>query len=141
MSKKFQKEGNHKIFLGGTCAETTWRELVIPFLVFDYYNPQKEKWTEAQYQIEEYEKDVACDIHYYVLTSEMKGIYSIAEIMDSVHQSDKLTIVQIVPTGFNKGMMNSLTALQRLIEKRGGIVCIDNDLQKGIAALNKIILS
>jgi hypothetical protein len=29
----------NKVFLGGTCAETTWRDDLIPKLQIDYFNP------------------------------------------------------------------------------------------------------
>ena len=28
-----------KVFLGGTCAESKWREKLIPLLQCDYFNP------------------------------------------------------------------------------------------------------
>jgi len=28
-----------KIFLGGTCNESTWRNRIIPMLEIDYFNP------------------------------------------------------------------------------------------------------
>ena len=40
---------NKKIFLGGTCSNSTWRKDLIPLLKennIDYFNPMKENWTE-----------------------------------------------------------------------------------------------
>lgn len=34
-----------KIFLGGTCNESTWRDRVIKKLKIDYFNPVVEDWT------------------------------------------------------------------------------------------------
>lgn len=28
-----------KVFLGGTCNESTWRDKIIPELLIDYFNP------------------------------------------------------------------------------------------------------
>lgn len=28
-----------KVFLGGTCNDTTWRDKIIPYLKIDYFNP------------------------------------------------------------------------------------------------------
>jgi len=29
----------NKVFLGGTCNESTWRDELIPMLEIDYFNP------------------------------------------------------------------------------------------------------
>ena len=36
----------NRIFLGGTCAETTWRDELIEQLEVDYFNPVVKNWTE-----------------------------------------------------------------------------------------------
>ena len=44
-----------KIFLGGTCNESTWREKLIPLLEdrdIDYFNPVVSNWSEECYQEE-----------------------------------------------------------------------------------------
>lgn len=77
-----------KVFLGGTCANTTWRDELIPLLQkrnIDYFNPVVEDWTEECQQIEEDEKNYKCNTHLYVITKEMMGTYSIAEIVHSAH--------------------------------------------------------
>ena len=78
-----------KIFLGGTCAESNWRDQLIPVLDkkgYNYFNPVVKDWTaEAQIR-EEQEKNDVCDSHLYILTPEMKGVYSVAEIIDSAWQ-------------------------------------------------------
>ena len=79
-----------KIFLGGTCANTTWRNELIPLLEsqnIDYFNPVVEDWTSECQQKEEDEKNNKCDVHLYVITKEMKGVYSIAEVINSAWQS------------------------------------------------------
>ena len=79
---------NNKIFLGGTCAETTWRDELIPLLdkeSINYFNPVVKDWTPECQAIEEEEKNRKCNIHLYVITKEMKGTYSIAEIIHSAH--------------------------------------------------------
>ena len=79
-----------KIFLGGTCANTKWREELIPYLEksnIEYFNPIVEDWTPECQAIEEDEKNNKCDCHLYVITKEMMGTYSIAEIINSAWQS------------------------------------------------------
>lgn len=77
-----------KIFLGGTCANSTWRDELIPELDklgYSYFNPIVPDWTPECQEIEKKEKDENCDCHLYILTPEMKGVFSIAEIIDSAY--------------------------------------------------------
>jgi hypothetical protein len=80
----------NKIFLGGTCANTTWREEFIeavkPFGI-ECFNPVVKDWTPECQAIEEDEKNNKCDTHLYVITKEMMGTYSIAEIINSAWQA------------------------------------------------------
>ena len=79
-----------RVFLGGTCANTIWRnELIKEFEQFgiEYFNPVVEDWTPECQAIEEDEKNNKCDCHLYVITKEMMGVYSIAEIINSAWQS------------------------------------------------------
>ena len=49
-----------KIFLGGTCAETKWRDELMPLLdrfSINYFNPVVEDWTPECQAIEEDEKN------------------------------------------------------------------------------------
>ena len=79
-----------RIFLGGTCADTTWREEFIKEIEpigIEYFNPVVKDWTPECQAIEEDEKNNKCDCHLYVITKEMMGTYSIAEIINSAWQS------------------------------------------------------
>ena len=79
-----------KVFLGGTCADTTWRdELIKEFepCKIEYFNPVVKDWTPECQAVEEDEKNNKCDCHLYVITKEMMGTYSIAEIINSAWQS------------------------------------------------------
>ena len=63
----------NRVFLGGTCADTTWRNELMPLLDekhVDYFNPVVENWTPECQQIEEDEKNKKCNIHLYVITKE-----------------------------------------------------------------------
>jgi PHP family Zn ribbon phosphoesterase len=80
----------NRIFLGGTCADTTWRDdLIIGLKSYDceWFNPVVKDWTPECQIIEEDEKNNKCNVHLYVLTPEMKGVYSIAEIINSCWQA------------------------------------------------------
>lgn len=79
-----------RIFLGGTCADTTWRDEFIKEIEpigIEYFNPVVKDWTPECQAIEEDEKNHKCDCHLYVITKEMMGTYSIAEIINSAWQA------------------------------------------------------
>ena len=79
-----------RIFLGGTCADTTWREEFIESIQgcgIECFNPVVKDWTPECQAIEEDEKNHKCDVHLYVITKEMMGTYSIAEIINSAWQA------------------------------------------------------
>ena len=60
------EEKKEKWFLGGTCAETTWRDELMPLLEadeIDYFNPVVEDWTPECQAIEEEEKNSKCNVH------------------------------------------------------------------------------
>lgn len=83
-------ENVNRIFLGGTCAETTWRDELIEKLKkydVEWFNPVVKDWTPECQAIEEDEKNNKCNVHLYVITKEMKGVYSIAEIINSAWQT------------------------------------------------------
>jgi hypothetical protein len=104
-----------KVFLGGTCNGTTWRDELIPHLNVDYFNPIVEDWTLECQEIEEKEKNEVCDIHLYVITNAMKGVYSIAEAVESAANKDKKTIFAVVEPGFDKAQIKSLQATGSLL--------------------------
>jgi hypothetical protein len=128
---------NNKIFLGGTCANTTWRnELINKLNNIPFFNPVVEDWTPEYQAIERQEKELECNIHFYCITKEMQGVFSIAEVVDSVHNKSKTTIFHVIPAGFNKGQLKSLQAVVDLVNSRGGIAYIDSDLSRSANVLN-----
>ena len=46
-----------KVFLGGTCNESTWRDGLIEILEIDYFNPVVDDWTEECYREELRQRD------------------------------------------------------------------------------------
>lgn len=126
----------NRIFLGGTCAETIWREELINLIQVDWFNPVVKDWNEECQQIEEDEKENRCDIHFYLISKEMQGVFSIAEVIDSVHTLGKRTILHVLPDGFTKGQLKSLQAVVNLVIKRGGIAYIDSELSRSARVIN-----
>lgn len=125
-----------RIFLGGTCNKTTWRNDLIESLNnIEYFNPVVEDWTKECQDIEIDEKENKCDIHFYCITSKMTGVFSIAEIIDSVHKS-KRTIMHVLPEGFTDFQLKSLTAVVDMVNSKGGIAYIDSELERSSRVLN-----
>ena len=126
----------NRVFLGGTCNETTWRDELIKDLQVDYFNPVVDDWNAPAQAREEQERDSICNIHFYLITSEMTGVYSIAEVVDSVHNKGKITILHVMPDGFTESQLRSLSAVVGLVSRRGGIAYMDDDLKRSVKVLN-----
>lgn len=116
------EETKKSTFLGGTCNESTWREELIPQLEIDYFNPVVDNWGEAE-QKEEVRQRETCDYVLYVITSEMQGVYSIAEVVDDSNKRPEKTVFCVLEDGFNKGQLKSLKQVEAMVEENGGKVC------------------
>lgn len=113
-----------KIFLGGTCAgNTKWREELVPMLKIDSFNPVAEDWTE-ECMAEEIRQRKNCDYVLYTITPSMKGVYSIAEVVDDSNKQPRKTIFCVSSNyegkKFTKGQMKSLNQVGRMIQENGG---------------------
>jgi len=126
-----------KVFLGGTCNNSTWRDDIIPLLKIDYFNPIVENWDILDIEIEEKEKE-KCQIHLYVITKDIKGVYSIAEAVESAFNQNKITIFQIVSTDMNKEMLHSVNAVSYLILKKYGISFHSDSFEATASIINNI---
>lgn len=113
-----------KVFLGGTCNESTWRQQLIPWLTVDYFNPVVEDWT-PECQAEEIRQRQTCDYVLYTITKEMTGVYSIAEAVDDSNKRPEKTLFCILDDGFTEGQIRSLDAVARMIALNGGRVFSD----------------
>ena len=107
-----------KVFLGGTCNNSTWRETLIPMLKIDCFNPVVKDWTESS-QIEEIRQRQVCDFCLYVITKEMLGVYSIAEVVDDSNKRSKKTIFCFLEEGFEKHAIKSLKQVAKMVESNG----------------------
>jgi len=126
----------NKVFLGGTCADSTWRESLIKLLNVDYFNPVVDDWTEDCQRAEEFAKEVTCNIHLYVITSQMIGVFSIAEVIESAHVNNKHTILHVIPDGFSEVQIKSLKAVIGMVINHGGIAYIDSELYRTARVIN-----
>lgn len=126
-----------KVFLGGTCADTTWREELIPMLKIDYFNPVVDDWDEECQNIENYEKKH--DLwQLYVITPQIQGIFGIAEAVQSSRDDAKHTIFCVLKEhqgkAFDKPMLKSVEATANLIKTNGAYIC--NTLEEVADILN-----
>ena len=115
-----------KVFLGGTCNGSDWREKAEK--IFDsagigYYNPVVEDWT-PECQEEELKQREECDFCLYVITPKMTGVYSIAEVVDDSNKRPEKTIFVVIDADgdecFTKGQRRSLEAVALLVEGNSG---------------------
>jgi Nucleoside 2-deoxyribosyltransferase like len=115
-----------RIFLGGTCNGSTWRDALIPHLKMDYYNPVVPEWTEEAYQRELVER-AQCDVCLYVLTPKIHGYYSIAEVADDSNKRPEKTVFCILHDDaglqFEPSQYRSLQKVGKIVEENGGHFC------------------
>jgi len=116
---------NKRVFLGGTCNNSTWRDELIPLLeTIDYFNPVVEDWTE-ECMAEEIRQREACDFCLYVITPKMTGVYSIAEVIDDSNKRPEKTIFCIMDEDdgekFDEHQLKSLVQVGKMVKKNGGI--------------------
>ena len=124
-----------KVFLGGTCSGYKWRNDLIPILKCDYYNPIVKNWSEADRLREVHERETA-DYILYVITSGIKGVYSIAEIIDDSNKRPEKTIVCVLYDGIDNQMSRSLRATMNLAKSNGVTIC--DNLQEVAEVLNSL---
>lgn len=117
---------NNRVFLGGTCNNSTWRHELINKLTHDnFFNPVVDNWTDECKQREDYEKKY-CDYHLYVITPKMSGVYSIAEAVDDSNKDPVHTLFCILYSDkgkiFTDGEIRSLEATKSIIKNNGAII-------------------
>lgn len=122
-----------KVFLGGTCAESIWRDKLIPMLHIDYFNPVVPDWTE-ECMVEERKQRKICDYCLYTITPSMQGVYSIAEVIDDSNKRPDKTVLCVLnceipiskysyphdKISFSIGEMKSLNQVGKMVERNGG---------------------
>jgi hypothetical protein len=113
-----------KVFLGGTAANSTWREELIPMLEINYFNPVVDDWNKEA-QNRELKERKLCDYCLYVITPEMEGVYSIAEVIDdSNKRPDKTVFCYMTKTKnkneFSKHQVKSLEQVGKMVDDNGG---------------------
>lgn len=117
------------VFLGGTCNNSTWRNELIPLLKnkgITYFNPVVDDWTPECQKIENWHK-ANDNYSLFVITKEMTGVFSIAELIDLSNKQPTRTIIMFMYDGFDKGQAKSLKATEDLAKSNGAFVCQSYD--------------
>lgn len=115
-----------KVFLGGTCNGSKWREEIKSLLRIDYFDPVCEGgWNEESYQRELHER-ITSDFVMYVITPKMAGVYSIAEVVDDSNKRPEKTLFCYLTSdegeNFSRVQLKSLIAVAKMVENNGGKV-------------------
>ena len=114
-----------KVFLGGTCNGSLWRETLIPLLKIDYFNPVVADWT-PECQQREIEERINSDYCLYVITPKMTGVYSIAEVVDDSNKRPQKTLFCVLESDgeaqFTKAQYKSLIQTGKMVIENGGKV-------------------
>lgn len=122
------EEENVKVFLGGTCGDSDWREKLKPMLRCDYFDPVVLDWNE-KVRREELQQRRNCDFCLYTITPKMSGVYSVAEVVDDSNKRPRKTILCILRKdgnlSFSERQTKSLDMVALLVEKNGGKVFSD----------------
>ena len=134
---------NIKVFLGGTCNESIWRDELISLIGFSnklsLFNPVVEDWNQEAQEQEIQERE-NCDYCLYVITPKMLGTYSIAEVIDDSNKRPEKTLFCVLVEDdelvFNTSQLKSLIQVKRMVSTNGGKIFDGLD---GIAAFLKCL--
>ena len=114
-----------KVFLGGTCNNSTWIDKLIPLLKIDYFNPVVDDWT-PECQDEEIRQRESCDYCLYTITPKMTGVYSIAEVVDDSNKRPEKTILCVLDeddeNSFSETQIKSLKQVKEMVKNNGSNV-------------------
>ena len=117
-----------RVFLGGTCNESAWRNRMIIYLnseKLEYFNPVVDDWNDESQKREIKERE-NCDFCLYVITPKMTGVYAIAEVVDDSNKRPSKTVVVVWRDDdeykFNEAQWKSLYNVVKLVKRNGGTV-------------------
>ena len=118
------------VFLGGTCASSTWREELMPMLGehVEAFNPVVPNWTPECQAIEDEHREND-DICLYVITPEGEGFYSFVEVTDDSNKRPNRTILCVLEEANGKkfeGHMAKCVLKTMKVVAKNGVVVLDN---------------
>lgn len=111
-----------KVFLGGTCNGSLWRDKLIKHLKIDYFNPVMENWNQAAMD-EEIKQRKKCDFCLYVLTPKITGYYAIAELIDDSNRRPGKTVFCFLKKdekiSFSEFQVKSMKQVGEMVKRNG----------------------
>lgn len=111
------------VFLGGTCAKSTWRDELISMLNSNvpYFNPQVPEWTPADAEREDSCKPLA-GINVFVITGDALGTYSGFEISEEAHRAPEKLIFATVGE-LPENQVKGIAKIKKALVAKGCRVC------------------
>ena len=116
------------VFLGGTCANSTWREELDERLDHENistFNPVVPDWT-PECQIEEDMHRENDDICLYTITPEGEGFYSFVEVVDDSNKRPDRTVLCVLTEAngkkFEGHSLKCVLKTMKLVAKNGVVV-------------------
>lgn len=115
-----------RVFLGGTCNGSDWRERLIPMLSerVTWFNPVVTCWDDEACQRELRERANA-DYCLYVLTPMTEGFYGIAELVDdSNKRPQRVVFVPLFDDGgslFSEHQAKSVEKIMEMVRANGSL--------------------
>ncbi|OWF54682.1 uncharacterized protein LOC110442397 [Mizuhopecten yessoensis] len=150
------KRWQHRVFLGGSCNPTSWRQdTAIPFFKqhgITFYNPQVQSWREELVELEARAKQGA-DILFFVIDNQTRAITSMIEtaylvatrrqVIAIIHEYDKNIKIcgEEVPNSEVKDLLRGRQILVDLVERNSipvftslntALTCTQTALDKGL---------
>lgn len=114
-----------RVFLGGTTNNSKWRDRAIVYLDavgIGYFDPVVKDWNEAAQRRELAERE-KCDFCMYTITPKMKGVYSIAEMIDDSHKRPKKVVIVFLKTDngerYTVPEQKSIDMVTKMLRKNG----------------------
>lgn len=124
------------LFLGGTISNNyDWRRELVQYIdqSISYYDPYLRDgesggldWDESMVDLEAKAKEFA-KLNVFVITSDMEGVYSIAEITEAAMKRHSRTIIAVIDYDdkFNVRQKRSFNACMKLWKSHGAIIVRD----------------
>lgn len=131
-----------KVFLGGTCASSTWRDELGGLLDqerIDAFNPVVPDWTPECQEIEDMHREND-DVCLYVITPEGEGFYSFVEVVDDSNKRPERTVLCVLMDANGKsfeGHTKKCVLKTMKLVAQNGVVVLDN-LQDLAKYLNRL---
>lgn len=111
-----------KVFLGGTCNGSSWRDDFVKGLRIDYFRPDADNWTPAMMEEEIHQRET-CDFCLYVITPKITGVYAVAEVVDDSNKRPAKTIFAYLPSDegnvFTEDQLKSLEQTGTMVKENG----------------------